>query len=54
MPQPALVAFDLDGTLIDTAPEIGDAVNDTLTRLGLAASRPTASSAGSATARASC
>ena len=40
MIQPALVAFDLDGTLIDTAPEIGDAVNDTLTRLGLAAMLP--------------
>ena len=25
MIQPALVAFDLDGTLIDTAPEIGEA-----------------------------
>lgn len=27
-----LVMFDLDGTLIDTAPEIADAVNDTLLR----------------------
>jgi phosphoglycolate phosphatase len=26
--------FDLDGTLIDTAPEIADGVNDTLRRLG--------------------
>ena len=25
-----LVMFDLDSTLIDTAPEIADAVNDTL------------------------
>ena len=32
-----LVMFDLDGTLIETAPEIGDAVNDTLARLGLPA-----------------
>jgi phosphoglycolate phosphatase len=30
------VLFDLDGTLIDTAPEIADAVNLTLHRLGLA------------------
>ncbi|MEI7785386.1 MAG: phosphoglycolate phosphatase [Betaproteobacteria bacterium] len=30
------VLFDLDGTLIETAPEITDAVNDTLTLLGLA------------------
>jgi phosphoglycolate phosphatase len=29
-----LVLFDLDGTLIETAPEIADAVNDTLTSLG--------------------
>lgn len=27
------VLFDLDGTLIDTAPEIADAINDTLRRL---------------------
>ncbi len=27
-----LILFDLDGTLIETAPEIADAVNDTLTR----------------------
>jgi phosphoglycolate phosphatase len=33
------VMFDLDGTLIDTAPEIADALNDTLARLG----RPAAS-----------
>jgi phosphoglycolate phosphatase len=30
-----LILFDLDGTLIETAPEIADAVNDTLTGLGL-------------------
>lgn len=30
------VLFDLDGTLIETAPEIADAVNDTLRQLGLA------------------
>lgn len=30
-----LVMFDLDGTLIETAPEICDAVNDTLTRVGM-------------------
>lgn len=30
-----LIMFDLDGTLIETAPEIADAVNDTLTRFGL-------------------
>lgn len=29
-----LVMFDLDGTLVETAPEIQDAVNDTLRRLG--------------------
>lgn len=29
-----LVLFDLDGTLIETAPEIADAVNDTLTEFG--------------------
>ena len=32
-----LVLFDLDGTLVDTAPEIADAVNDTLAELGLPA-----------------
>ena len=31
-----LVLFDLDGTLLETAPELSDAVNDTLARLGLA------------------
>ena len=31
-----LVLFDLDGTLIETAPEIADAVNDTLREAGLA------------------
>lgn len=30
-----LVLFDLDGTLVETAPEICDAVNDTLHALGL-------------------
>jgi phosphoglycolate phosphatase len=29
-----LILFDLDGTLIETAPEIADAVNDTLTECG--------------------
>ena len=29
-----LILFDLDGTLVETAPEIADAVNDTLTELG--------------------
>ena len=29
------VLFDLDGTLVETAPEICDAVNDTLEALGL-------------------
>lgn len=35
--QPAMlrvILFDLDGTLMDTAPEIADAVNDSLRRLG--------------------
>jgi phosphoglycolate phosphatase len=30
-----LVMFDLDGTLVETAPEISDAVNDTLSRFDL-------------------
>ena len=30
-----LIVFDLDGTLIETAPEIADAVNDTLRRFDL-------------------
>ena len=30
-----LVMFDLDGTLIETSPEIADATNDTLTQFGL-------------------
>lgn len=32
-----LIMFDLDGTLVETAPEIRDAVNDTLDRFGLPA-----------------
>jgi phosphoglycolate phosphatase len=32
-----LILFDLDGTLIETAPEIADAVNDTLAQHGLPA-----------------
>ena len=32
-----LILFDLDGTLIETAPEIADAVNDTLAEGGRAA-----------------
>ncbi|MDT7928122.1 phosphoglycolate phosphatase [Tepidimonas sp.] len=32
-----LILFDLDGTLVETAPEIADAVNDTLAELGLPA-----------------
>jgi phosphoglycolate phosphatase len=32
-----LVMFDLDGTLIETAPEIADATNDTLAQFGLPA-----------------
>lgn len=32
-----LILFDLDGTLIETAPEIADAVNDTLAEVGRAA-----------------
>ena len=31
-----LVMFDLDGTLVETAPEITDAVNDTLRQFGWA------------------
>lgn len=34
-----LVFFDLDGTLVETAPEIADAVNDTLRAFGRAAVR---------------
>ena len=33
--EPALVMFDLDGTLVATAPEILDAVNDTLQQFAL-------------------
>lgn len=32
-----LVMFDLDGTLVETAPEISDAVNDTLVPMGVPA-----------------
>lgn len=32
-----LILFDLDGTLIETAPEIADAVNDSLAQFGLPA-----------------
>jgi phosphoglycolate phosphatase len=35
-PAPRLVMFDLDGTLVETAPEICDAVNDTLHHFALA------------------
>ncbi len=31
-----LVLFDLDGTLLETSPEIMDAVNDTMDSCGLA------------------
>ena len=31
-----LILFDLDGTLVETAPEICDAVNDTLQHFELA------------------
>ena len=34
-PSPALVLFDLDGTLVATAPELQDAVNDTLREFAL-------------------
>ena len=34
MTPPRLVLFDLDGTLVETAPEITDAVNDTLQAFG--------------------
>ena len=36
----AALLFDLDGTLIDTAPEIADALNHTLAWLGRAAATP--------------
>lgn len=34
MPRFKAILFDLDGTLVETAPEIADAVNDTLLALG--------------------
>ena len=47
-----LIVFDLDGTLIKTALEICDAVNDTLLQFELARARQS-QSRGLATARAS-
>ena len=41
MAQPALIVFDLDGTLIDSAPDLVEAVNFAMTTLG----RPTHSKA---------
>ena len=35
--RPALVTFDLDGTLVDTAPDLADAVDETMRSLGLPA-----------------
>ena len=35
MPNFDLIMFDLDGTLVETAPEIMDATNDTLRHFGL-------------------
>jgi phosphoglycolate phosphatase len=32
----ATIVFDLDGTLVDTAPDLTNALNDVLTRRGLA------------------
>ena len=40
----ATIVFDLDGTLVDTAPDLTNALNDVLTRRGLepVRSRPSA------------
>jgi phosphoglycolate phosphatase-like HAD superfamily hydrolase len=35
----ATIVFDLDGTLVDTAPDLTNALNDALTRRGYARSR---------------
>jgi phosphoglycolate phosphatase len=34
MPKDATIVFDLDGTLVDTAPDLTNALNDVLTRRG--------------------
>ena len=36
----ATIVFDLDGTLVDTAPDLTNALNDVLTRRGHASPRP--------------
>lgn len=36
----ATIVFDLDGTLVDTAPDLTNALNDVLTRRGHAAVPP--------------
>jgi len=40
MPRYQAILFDLDGTLAETAPEIADALNDTLSALGLPSVAP--------------